>query len=92
MCRDTFAILKWTVNYSRVLTSNSKSNLIKAFHMSSMFMANEVMGCASWFELYLCLKSGRTLLDGKERSGGLSTGTIPKNVDKIRELVHEDDV
>jgi hypothetical protein len=51
---------------------------------------NEAMSCARCFEWDVRFKRGRTSLEDNERSGRPSTSSTPKNVETIRQIVHED--
>jgi len=51
---------------------------------------NETMSRARCFEWHMRFKRGRTSLEDDERSGRPSTSSTPKNVETIRQLVHED--
>jgi hypothetical protein len=51
---------------------------------------NEAMSCARCFKWHVHFKRGRTLLTDDERSGQPSTNSTPKNVEIIRQLVHEE--
>jgi len=62
----------------------------ETFEMIRRAYGNEAMSLARCFEWHARFKKGRTSLEDDERSGRTSTSSNPKNVEKIRRLVHED--
>jgi transposase len=63
---------------------------VETFEMIRRVYRNKAMSHARCFEWHACFKRGRTLLEDDERSGRPSTSSTPKNVETIRQLVHED--
>ena len=62
----------------------------ETFEMIRHAYGNEAMSRARCFEWHAHFKRGRTSLEDDERSGRPSTSSMPKNVETIQRLVHED--
>jgi hypothetical protein len=62
----------------------------ETFEMIRRAYGNEAMSYARCFKWHAHFKRGRTLLTDDERSGQPSTSSTPKNVEIIRQLVHEE--
>jgi hypothetical protein len=62
----------------------------ETFEMVRRAYGNEVMSRAMCFEWHVCFRRGRTSHEGDERSGRPSMSSKPKNVETIRQLMHED--
>jgi len=73
----------------KVCMKLSKSGA-ETFEMVRHVYGNEVMSRARCFEWHVHFKRGRTSLEDDERSGRPSTSSTLKNVETIRQLVHED--
>jgi hypothetical protein len=61
----------------------------ETFEMIRRAYGNEAMSCARCFEWHTHFKRGRTSLEDDERSGRTSTSSTPKNVETIRQIMHE---
>jgi len=62
----------------------------ETFEMIQHAYGNEAMSHARCFEWHAHFKRGRTSLEDDESLGQPSTSSTPKNVETIRQLVHED--
>jgi hypothetical protein len=72
--------LEQTANF-KLCVKLGKSG-VEAFEMIRAY-GIEAMSCARCFEWHVRFKSGRTLFEGDESSGRLSTSSKPKNVETI---------